>query len=132
RHLGWASARIDDLLGLVPVRLTWLLIALAALFRRERAGDALRVGWRDGRKHPSPNAAWGEAAMAGALGVRLGGPATYAGIPGFKPLLGDSDTGAAAIGPATVRRAVGLLRTAVVLAVFLSACLLWITEAHHS
>ncbi len=89
RDLGWASARLDDLLNLVPARLSWLLIALAALIQGERAGGALRIGWRDGRKHPSPNAAWGEAAMAGALGVRLGGPATYGGVPGFKPHLGE-------------------------------------------
>ena len=70
RHLGWASARLDDLVGLVPARLTWLLIAAAALVRGERAGRRLRLGWRDGRKHPSPNAAWGEAAMAGCSGSR--------------------------------------------------------------
>ena len=74
RRLGWASARLDDLANLVPARLTWLLIALAAaLVGRATPSAAFRIGWRDGRKHPSPNAAWGEAAMAGALGVRLGG-----------------------------------------------------------
>jgi len=127
RHLGWASARLDDLVGLVPARLTWLLIALAALLRGERARAALRIGWRDGRKHPSPNAAWGEAAMAGALGVELGGPATYGGVPGFKPTLGDPG---AAIGPATVRRAVRLMRTAAALAVSLAwGVCLWVVRA---
>ncbi len=114
RDFGWASARVDDLAALVPARLTWLLIALAALLRGERAGAALRIGWRDGRKHPSPNAAWGEAAMAGALGVRLGGPATYGGVPTFKPFLGNPGD---PIGPATVRRAVLLMRIAAGLAV---------------
>jgi adenosylcobinamide-phosphate synthase len=117
RDLGWASARLDDLLAFVPARLTWLLIALAALVWGERAGAALRIGWRDGRKHPSPNAAWPEAAMAAALGVQLGGPASYGGVPSFKPLLGDRGT---AIGPATVRRAVRLMQTVAALAVLLA------------
>jgi adenosylcobinamide-phosphate synthase len=124
---GWASARLDDLAALVPARLTWLLIALAALLRGERAGDALRIGWRDGRKHPSPNAAWGEAAMAGALGVRLGGPATYGGVPALKPFLGDSGD---SIGPNTVRRAASLMRTAAMLAVGLAwAARAWLLRA---
>jgi adenosylcobinamide-phosphate synthase len=89
RRFGWASARTDDLANLLPARLTYLLIALAALLTRGDAWGALRVGWRDGRKHPSPNSAWAEAAMAGALGLRLGGPATYHGVPSIKPHLGD-------------------------------------------
>src|SRR2546423_15239079 len=89
RRLGWASARCDDLAGLIPARLTWLLISLAAGLLRERPLGSLRIGWRDGRKHPSPNAAWGEAAMAGALGVQLGGVATYHGVSSTKPRLGD-------------------------------------------
>ena len=126
-RLGWASARLDDLLNIVPARLTWLLIVAAARVRGERSLAALQVGWRDGRKHPSPNAAWGEAAMAGALGVRLGGPATYGGVPGFKPTLGDP---VASIGPDTVRRAVGLLWTVAALAVALAWGLrLWIARA---
>ena len=80
-RLGWASARLDDVAGFVPARLTWMLVAIASLLTGERAGAAMRVGWRDGRNHSSPNAAWGEAAMAGALGVQLGGPATYGGVP---------------------------------------------------
>jgi adenosylcobinamide-phosphate synthase len=117
RHFGWASARLDDLAALVPARIAWLLIALAALIVGERPLGALRIGWRDGRKHPSPNAAWGEAAMAGALGVRLGGPASYRGLPGFKPWLGEPDE---AIDASTVRRAVRLMRLAAGLAILLA------------
>jgi adenosylcobinamide-phosphate synthase len=115
--LGWASARLDDLLSFIPARLTWLLIALAALVWGERAGAALRIGWRDGRKHPSPNAAWPEAAMAAALGVQLGGPAAYGGVPSSKPLLGDPGVAAA---PTTVRRAVRLMQTVAVIATVLA------------
>jgi adenosylcobinamide-phosphate synthase len=95
--------------------------------RGERAGAAFRIGWRDGRKHPSPNAGWGEAAMAGALGVQLGGPARYGGVPGFKPLLGDPG---ATIGPTTVRRAVGLMWFAAAMAVVLAwGVRLWVARA---
>ncbi len=119
RNLGWASARLDDLLVLIPARLTWLLIAASAFLLGERAGGALRIGWRDGRKHPSPNAAWSEAAMAGALGVQLGGPATYGGVASMKPLLGDPDR---PIGPRTVRCAVRVMRVAAALAMLMAWC----------
>jgi adenosylcobinamide-phosphate synthase len=92
QRFGWASARADDLANFVPARLTWLLMTLAALTTGHSAGKALRIGWRDGRKHPSPNAGWGEATMAGALGVRLGGPSTYQGVPSSKPVLGEAGT----------------------------------------
>jgi adenosylcobinamide-phosphate synthase len=88
-RFGWASARADDAANYLPARLTWLLLALAAALTGRRGGAALRTGWRDGRKHPSPNAAWGEASMAGALGVRLGGRSTYGGVPSAKPYLGE-------------------------------------------
>ncbi|MBV9125227.1 MAG: cobalamin biosynthesis protein CobD, partial [Planctomycetes bacterium] len=76
-RFGWASARADDLANYVPARLAFLLLSLAAWLTRHQAAEALRVGWRDGRKHPSPNAGWAEAAMAGALGLQLGGASTY-------------------------------------------------------
>lgn len=117
RDLGWASARLDDALAFVPARLTWLLIALASAVVGERPRSALRIGWRDGRKHPSPNSAWGEAALAGALGVRLGGPATYRGIPGAKPLLGEPIE---PIDRGTVRRALRIAAVVTALAVALA------------
>jgi adenosylcobinamide-phosphate synthase len=88
-RFGWASARADDLANFVPARLTWLLLALAAFLCGGRGGQALRLGWRDGGKHPSPNAAWAEATMAGALNVQLGGRNTYAGVVSEKPRLGE-------------------------------------------
>jgi adenosylcobinamide-phosphate synthase len=116
-HLGWASARLDDLANLLPARLGWLLIALASLAAGEQAGAAFRVGWRDGRKHPSPNSGWCEAAMAGALGVRLGGRSTYRGVPNEKPYLGDAG---APITSTTVRRAIRVMWSASVLAASLA------------
>lgn len=71
-EFGWASARLDDFLNLAPARLTAVFIALT-----KPASGALKVMWRDARKHRSPNAGWPEAAMAGALGLALSGPRRY-------------------------------------------------------
>jgi adenosylcobinamide-phosphate synthase len=79
RHaaFGWAAARLDDLLNLVPARLTALLIAAAVALRGRSGLQALAAAWRDARLHKSPNAGWPEAAVGGALGLALGGPRRY-------------------------------------------------------
>ena len=74
-QFGWASARMDDLLNFIPARLTALLMILAAPLAGLSPEGALTVVLRDRLKHPSPNSGHPEAAAAGALGVRLGGPA---------------------------------------------------------
>jgi adenosylcobinamide-phosphate synthase len=83
-HFGWASARLDDLMNLVPARICALLIAAAA-----GSVPALRLAWRDGGRTASPNAGWVEAAFAGALGVELGGTNAYDGVAKEGPRLGD-------------------------------------------
>ena len=75
--------------GFIPARLTVALIAAAALPLGLRARAAVRAAIRDGRSQPSPNAGYPEAAVAGALGVRLGGLNHYRGVPSVKPPLGD-------------------------------------------
>jgi adenosylcobinamide-phosphate synthase len=119
-RFGWASARADDVANYLPARLTWLLLALAARLTGRQGRRALRIGWRDGRNHPSPNSAWSEAAMAGALGVRLGGPCSYGGVPSHKPYLGDLG---APPQVATVRQAIDLMLVTAWLALAV-ACLL--------
>ena len=94
RQFGWAAARIDDLANYIPARLTAPLMCVAALLLRLRPGSALRTLLRDGRKHASPNAGLTEAAMAGALGVQLGGVNYYDGQPLEKPTIGDADRAA--------------------------------------
>ena len=90
RAFGWAAARLDDLLNLVPAPLSGLLLAAAALFDRDSsAWAAARIMLRDGRKHHSPNAGWPEAAMAGALGLMLAGPRHYLDGVVEDPFLGD-------------------------------------------
>ena len=81
---GWAAARIDDWANLIPARLTGALIALAATGVRR---TAFRTMLRDARGHRSPNAGWPEAAMAGALAIRLSGPRVYDGVPTDDPWL---------------------------------------------
>jgi adenosylcobinamide-phosphate synthase len=85
RHeaFGWAAARIDDVANLIPARLTGLLFAIVSV--RPRA--ALATMWSDARRHRSPNAGWPEAAMAGALGIRLSGPRIYEGRLSQEPWL---------------------------------------------
>ncbi|HXQ52593.1 MAG TPA: adenosylcobinamide-phosphate synthase CbiB [Stellaceae bacterium] len=91
RHLqfGWAAARLDDVLNLVPARLTALLLSVAALaLPQASARNAVTTMLRDGSKHRSPNAGWPEAAAAGALGLALGGPKRYGGALVADPWLG--------------------------------------------
>jgi len=77
---GWASARLDDLVNLPASRLAAVfIIAAAALLPGCNAKGAVRAVVRDARSHRSPNAGWPEAAMAGALGLRLAGPRIYGG-----------------------------------------------------
>ncbi|MBO8162895.1 MAG: cobalamin biosynthesis protein CobD [Brevibacillus sp.] len=89
RDLGWASARLDDLLNWLPARLTFLVLLAAAWGLRFDAAGAWKMGWRDAGKHPSPNSGWAEAAVAGALGVQLGGTNFYQGIASRRALLGE-------------------------------------------
>ncbi|MBB5514987.1 adenosylcobinamide-phosphate synthase [Rubricella aquisinus] len=79
---GWAAARLDDVLNLIPARLTGLMIAAASGQAR-----SWRIMWRDAGKHRSPNAGWPEAAMASALGIALSGPRLYADGPSADPWL---------------------------------------------
>ena len=77
RHaaFGWAAARLDDGVNLIPARLSGLVFIVVS----GRWRDSLACMWRDAGKHRSPNAGWPEAALAGALGVRLSGPRVYDG-----------------------------------------------------
>jgi adenosylcobinamide-phosphate synthase len=82
RMFGWAAARADDLANLIPARIAGALLALAG-------GGGWLVMLRDAPKHASPNAGWPEAAMAGALGVRLGGPTAYDDVLHDRPVFGE-------------------------------------------
>lgn len=110
RHLafGWAAARLDDLVNLPASRLTaLLLVASVALDRSADAASAWRAIRRDAGKHGSPNAGWPEAAMAGALGLRLAGPRVYGETRVEDHWMGD---GRAEADAADIRRALTLYR----------------------
>jgi adenosylcobinamide-phosphate synthase len=85
QQFGWASARLDDVVNWAPARVTALLTAACAPVVGGSPAAAWRVALADGRKHPSPNAGWCEAAFAGALGVQLGGPLSYEGRAEHRP-----------------------------------------------
>jgi adenosylcobinamide-phosphate synthase len=108
RAFGWAAARADDLANLVPARLAAILLCVAG-------GGGWRIMVRDAGRHASPNAGWTEAAMAGALGLRLAGPVAYDGVMHGKSWIGD---GRAEATSADIRRALRL---------YVCACaLLWL------
>lgn len=88
---GKVAARADDILNFLPARLTALLMVAAAAVTGLDARGAWRILRRDSGNASSPNAGWPEAAMAGTLGVRLGGPSTYFGQVVEKPFIGDPD-----------------------------------------
>ena len=110
RSFGWAAARFDDVLNLVPAPISGLLLAAAAVFAKHgRPQRALAIMLRDGRKHHSPNAGWPESAMARALGLALAGPRHYPeGLVG-DPWLGD---GSARAATSDIARALQLYRLA--------------------
>ncbi len=86
---GWAAARLDDVMAWPAARLGALLAVMCAPVVGGSPRAALRVLHRDGGAHPSPNAGRIEAAFAGALGVRLGGPLRYGDRDEVRPTLGD-------------------------------------------
>jgi adenosylcobinamide-phosphate synthase len=88
-RFGWASARLDDLLNLVPARVSAALTAVSAPVVGGSCVQAWRVWRRDGSRHPSPNAGPVEAASAGALGVTIGGSNIYDGAQEDRGTLGD-------------------------------------------
>jgi len=88
-QFGWAAARLDDVANYIPARITAGLIVLSAAFLRLRWRAAINTVFRDAHLQPSPNAGYPEAALAGALGVRLGGLNYYFGRAVRKPFLGD-------------------------------------------
>lgn len=84
---GWFAARLDDWANYIPARLSGLAISVAASMEG-RFRQAYQTMKRDGRRHPSPNSGMSEAAMAGAIGVALGGPNVYDGVVSLRPKLG--------------------------------------------
>lgn len=90
RYFGWASAKLDDLVNFIPARLSTLFLPLASWLIGKDGLSSWKISWRDGTKNPSPNSGFPEAAVAGALGIRLGGLNFYNSIASLKPFIGDN------------------------------------------
>ncbi len=110
---GRVSAKIDDLANYIPARISGVLLVAAAAVLGEDWRTAWHTMLRDRRKHPSPNSGLGEAAVAGALGVRLGGFNSYRGQRSFRDYLGDETE---QLHPVHIGRAVKLMYGASVIA----------------
>jgi len=89
-HLGWASARLDDVANWIPARLTAMLLIVGAWVMKLDAKGAAHMVARDARLHPSPNSGFPESAVAGALGIRLGGHNVYHGVASFRAYMGEA------------------------------------------
>lgn len=115
RHFGWAAARTDDVLNLIPARLSAAILCAAG-------GTGWSTLWRDHKRHASPNSGWPEAAMAGALGLKLAGPLRYDGVTYAKEWIGSGRTNARA---EDVERALSLYLRACLLLWLITAVLIW-------
>jgi adenosylcobinamide-phosphate synthase len=124
---GWGAAKLDDLMNLPASRLAALWLVLAALLQGDAdAKSALAAVRKDARRHRSPNAGWPEAAMAGALGLRLAGPRSYHGVVTEDVWMGEGRSDA---GAGDIRRALRLYKTGCALeiaALGLLALLIWL------
>jgi adenosylcobinamide-phosphate synthase len=116
-RFGWAAARLDDVANWLPARATAVLTTACAPLAGGSPRGALRVWLRDGAAHPSPNSGRCEAAVAGALGLRLGGRNVYGSRVEVRPPLGDGRPPTAS----DIRRAVRLSRAVWTAAVILAA-----------
>ena len=121
-YFGRAAAKLDDVANYIPSRLAALLWVAAAAFTGNDAKGAWRIWRRDRRNHASPNSAQTEAAMAGALGIQLAGPAWYFGEKYFKPTIGDAKR---SVEPNDILRADRLLYGGGVLGLVLLGLVRW-------
>jgi adenosylcobinamide-phosphate synthase len=116
-RFGWTAARLDDVANYVAARATAALVVACAPLVGGSTSGALRAWRRDAARHPSPNAGVVEAAFAGALGVRLGGPTQYRHELQIRPTLGEGERPTVA----DLKRAVALSRAVQAAAVGLIA-----------
>lgn len=116
RAFGWAAARTDDAANWIPARIAGLLICIAG-------PGGFATMWKDARRHASPNAGWTEAAMAGALDVRLAGPVSYDGIAHVKPWIGSGRVKATT---ADLARALTIYRRACLLLWIIAGGIAWV------
>jgi adenosylcobinamide-phosphate synthase len=120
---GWFSARLDDAANFIPARISGFLISISSLISGKGFKDSFKTMLRDGKKHSSPNSGISEAAMAGALGIRLGGVWSYQGKPSVKPYLGEGEN---FLQPSFINSALTISLIASVLMVSIGVILKWL------
>nr|WP_222717941.1 adenosylcobinamide-phosphate synthase CbiB [Listeria immobilis] len=118
RAIGFVSAKMDDVANFIPARLTWLFLVLASFLLKYDGRAAWKIGWRDRKKHTSPNCAYPEGAVAGALDITLGGTHEYFGKEVVKPTIGD---GLAPVTQKEISQTIYLLYTASICAFIIFA-----------
>jgi len=120
---GWSSARLDDIVNYLPARITGILIATASLILRKDFRHAFKIMRRDGARHASPNSGVPEAAMAGALRIRVGGASTYQGEVVDKPYIGEPD---AVVRPGLILQSLNISFMVSLLAALIGAGFRWV------
>ena len=88
-HIGFASAKIDDIANYIPSRISVILFTIGNFFLGNDYKNCFKISIRDRKNHKSPNCAFSEGAVAGALGIQLGGTNVYFGETVYKPTIGD-------------------------------------------
>lgn len=109
RAIGFVSAKMDDIANFIPARLTWLCLVIASFILNYDSRAAWKIGLRDRKKHTSPNCAYPEGAVAGALDITLGGTHEYFGETVVKPTIGD---GTSSVTQKQISQTIKLLYTA--------------------
>ena len=126
-YFGKFAAHLDDVFNFVPARLTAFFMVVATFLMRHHGTLALKILWRDHTHHLSPNAGYPEAALAGAFGIRLGGPSIYFGKEIRKPYIGEEFT-PVTIGMLKEARSLCLVTAVLSLLAFLSV-LTWMPRS---
>ncbi|UUX33345.1 adenosylcobinamide-phosphate synthase CbiB [Fundicoccus culcitae] len=91
KYIGFFSAKFDDLVNWIPARLSWIYLVIASFLLRMNWKNGIRIGLRDRKNHNSPNSAFPESVVAGALDIQLGGTHEYHGKEVYKPTIGDDN-----------------------------------------
>ena len=124
-YFGRPAARLDDLLNYIPARLTGILLVFSAAILRLDWQNACRMMLRDAKKHPSPNGGYPESAVAGSLGVQLGGLNYYFGKPSFRAYMGEP---LHMLQPIHILQTIRMMYMAVFLFALLASGILWLQK----
>lgn len=116
-YFGRAAAKVDDVMNWIPARLSVVFLVMAAFINGNDGWSAIKTAGKDGRNHKSPNAGWPEAAVAGSLGVQLGGANMYFGTLVDKPTIGE---GKRTVDGKVIKQAVTLLDWATGMAIIVA------------